>query len=54
MRLLDAVQVRVDGRVPVGVAFEVEPGQEVHPLGGLQEAAVRVDRHDLAVLEVLC
>ena len=53
MGLVDAVELAVNGRVPVGVALEVEAGEEVHGLSGFEEAAVGVDGHHLAVLEVL-
>lgn len=48
----DAVQPSVRRRVAVGVALQVEPGQEVHRGDVVEEAAVRVDRDDFAVLQI--
>ena len=40
-------------QLPVGVPLEVEAGQEVHRRHGVQEAAVRLHCHHVAVIEVL-
>ena len=50
--LRDAVLLRVDSGVPVGVAFQVEPWQEALGLAGVEETAVGVHCHHLTGRQV--